>query len=100
MPVQHTYDSSNKTLQISISDHFNFDVHAEFRETYRNIPANDADTVIVDLRRTEYMDSSALGMLLLLDEHFPSVKIQLVNCSDYIKQVLEISNFDQKFTVA
>ena len=70
MPVQHTYDSSNKTLQISISDHFNFDVHSEFREAYRNIPANGADTVIVDLRRTEYMDSSALGMLLLLDEHF------------------------------
>ena len=100
MPVQHTYDSSNKILQISISDHFNFDVHSEFREAYQDIPANGANTVIVDLRRTEYMDSSALGMLLLLDEHFPSVKIQLANCSDYIKQVLEISNFDQKFTVA
>jgi anti-anti-sigma factor len=100
MPVQHTYDSSNRTLQISISDHFNFDVHAEFREAYRNIPADGADKVVVDLRRTEYMDSSALGMLLLLDEHFTSVKIELINCSDYIKEVLEISNFDQKFTVA
>ncbi len=100
MPVKHTFDSSDKTLRITISGNFNFDVHTEFREAYRNISVDGATNVLVDLKNTDYMDSSALGMLLLLDEHFPSSKTQLLNCSDYIKQVLEVSNFDQKFTIS
>ena len=100
MPVHHKFDPSEKTLLITISGDFNFDVNASFREAYRNINPGEISNVSVNLSKTTYMDSSALGMLLLLDEHFENVQISLEQCPDYIQSVLQIANFDQKFTVS
>jgi HptB-dependent secretion and biofilm anti anti-sigma factor len=100
MPVQHKFDPSEKTLLITISGDFNFDVNASFREAYRNIAPAGISNVAVNLNKATYMDSSALGMLLLLDEHFEDVQISLEQCPDYIQSVLQIANFDQKFSVS
>lgn len=100
MPVHHKFDPSEKTLVITISGDFNFDVNASFRETYRNINPNEVSNVSVNLKNTTYMDSSALGMLLLLDEHFEDVQTTLEQCPDYIQSVLKIANFDQKFGIS
>lgn len=100
MPVHHKFTPSEKTLQITISGDFNFDVNTGFREVYRNINPNEVSSVSVNLKNTSYMDSSALGMLLLLDEHFENTRISLEECPDYIQSVLQIANFDQKFSIS
>jgi anti-anti-sigma factor len=55
----------------------------------------------VDLGRTNYVDSSALGMLLLLREHAggDDANIRIVNANDEIRKILTISNFDRLFKV-
>jgi len=100
MPVHHKVDPSEKTLLITISGDFNFDVNASFRETYRNISPAEISKVSVNLKDAAYMDSSALGMLLLLAEHFEDIQISLDQCPDYIQSVLQIANFDQKFSIS
>lgn len=100
MPITQKLDSANNKLVISIAGSFNFSEHPGFRESYRDIEADKNLDVSVDLGNTEYMDSSALGMLLLLDEHFSDQRINIINCSDYIKQVLNIANFEQKFNIS
>ena len=99
MPVHHKFDPSEKSLLITISGDFNFDVNASFRETYRNISPAGISKVSVNLKDAAYMDSSALGMLLLLAEHFENIQISLDQCPDYIQSVLQIANFDQKFSI-
>jgi anti-anti-sigma factor len=97
MPVQSTINTETRTLKISITGNFDFSAHKDFRNTY-----HDADTslnVELDMRNTEYMDSSALSMLLLLDEHFKDKKVVIVACSDFVKQILEIANFHHKFDI-
>ena len=100
MPVTQKLDSANNNLVININGSFNFSVHPAFRESYRDIKPDKNLIISVDLGNTEYMDSSALGMLLLLDEHFNEQKINIINCSDYIKQVLSIANFELKFNIS
>ena len=100
MSVIQKYDAEKKQLVISINGSFNFEQHGEFREAYRHIPADKNLQVSVDLRNTDYMDSAALGMLLLLDEHFNGQPIHIINCSDYIRQVLDIANFSKKFRIS
>lgn len=100
MPIQHKFDSSEKTLVITITGAFNFDLNAGFRDAYRDRKPSEVTRVSVNLRSADYMDSSALGMLLLLDEHFENIKINLENCPEYIKSVLEIANFQQKFNIS
>jgi len=90
-----TEDKKNHTVTIAIKDRFDFAVHKEFRASYRDrtLPAR----YVVDLRQVNYIDSSALGMLLLLREHALAHRGQVViaNCSSDVRQILTIANFDR-----
>ena len=46
---------------LRVEGRFDFSAHQQFREAYMNEPAGDVQFV-VDVRDTETMDSSALGM--------------------------------------
>ena len=56
---------------------------------------------IVDLEKSTYIDSSALGMLLALRDHAggDKAKILITNCSEDIKKILSITKLDELFTV-
>ncbi|VAW74399.1 hypothetical protein MNBD_GAMMA12-153 [hydrothermal vent metagenome] len=84
---------------ISVSGRFDFSFHKEFREAYKETES--AQHVVVDMSATEYIDSSALGMLLLLREHTGSGGdgIEISGCNDSIKKVLILSKFDKMFTI-
>lgn len=90
-----------RTVNIMIDGRFDFSVQQAFRNAYRN--NKDAGTQFnVDLSATEYMDSSALGMLLLLKEHVSNIKgsIVLVRPSATIRKILEMANFNRQFTIS
>jgi anti-anti-sigma factor len=57
--------------------------------------------VIIDLRETEYMDSSALGMLLNMKKSIENQvsTIEISNCQPQLKKILQISRFDKKFDI-
>ena len=100
MTLTTHYSEADKTVTIHIWGRFDFSVHREFRSAYKDHGGRDAH-YLVDLKGTEYMDSSALGMLLLLREHAQAGdnSIRIVNCSDEIRQILTISNFARLFTI-
>jgi anti-anti-sigma factor len=56
----------------------------------------------VDLSGTDYLDSSALGMLLLLREHAggEGSKIDIVNSSPDVKKILDVANFGKLFEIS
>jgi anti-anti-sigma factor len=85
---------------IKIKGRFDFAIQNDFRKAYENEASS--KRFILDLSETEYMDSSALGMLLLLRDYAgtDTAKIELINCRQEIKNILEISNFQQLFTIS
>ena len=90
------------TVVIKIKGRFDFDVHKEFRDAYENASATLTEPkYVIDLMETEYMDSSALGMLLLLRDHAGSdrSRVSIINCDRVTKEVLDIANFDKLFVV-
>lgn len=93
---------SNSTLTISISGRFDFSAHKEFRESIGLALNNDVKSVNVDMRNTEYLDSSALGMLLMLKDKVGKDKeaISLINAKPGVKTILEIANFGQLFKLS
>ena len=97
MPVDSTLSSDGKNLTINISGRFDFEVVQEFRSAY----AEHKDVnYVIDMRSTEHMDSSALGMLLNMRKSLgESAKISIINCRPQIKKILTISRFDKKFDI-
>lgn len=80
-----------------VSGNFDFSKHPQFRNAYQDL--DKSYNVVVDLKNTEYMDSAALGMLLLLNDEFNNHKIKITNCNDFIKQVLQVAHFEKKFDI-
>ena len=98
MSVTSNMDGS--TLTIAVSDKFDFSVHQDFRLSYETKNPKPS-AFVVDLGNTTYLDSSALGMLLLLRDFAGenNGNIKIVNCNEDIKKILEISNFEQLFQI-
>ena len=96
--AQSSSDGSN--LTISISGRFDFSQHKEFKDSYE-IVSSQPSQYTVDMREASYLDSSALGMLLLLRDHAggDSSEISIVNCSPDVRKILNISNFQQLFKI-
>ena len=88
-------------LTISVRGRFDFGRHQEFREAYERLNRK-PDSIVVDLKDATYLDSSALGMLLLLRDHAggESAAISLINCSPDVRKILTISNFEQLFRIS
>jgi anti-anti-sigma factor len=90
---------TKETVHIFITGRFDFNCHQEFRRSYEG--ATGASEYVVDLSETEYMDSSALGMLLLLRESAGNnAAIKLANCRPSVRRILEIANFQSLFPIS
>ena len=97
MPVESVLSSDGKTLTISISGRFDFEMVQEFRSAYDH---HQGVNYILDLSATEHMDSSALGMLLNMRKVLgDDVSISIINCRPQVKKILTISRFDKKFNL-
>ncbi|PTQ89320.1 STAS domain-containing protein [Agitococcus lubricus] len=100
MAVLTASSADGKELIIKIKGRFDFSTHQEFRGAYEQAPL-EMSGYIVDLKDATYLDSSALGMLLLLRDHAggDSAHVKIVNCNADVKKILTISNFEQLFTI-
>lgn len=100
MPVHTRHRDDGETRIIAIEGRFDFSTHQAFRDAYES-DAGQIHRWVIDLSGTTYLDSSALGMLLLLRDHAggDSAKIQLENCNPDVRRILSISNFEQLFTI-
>ena len=87
-------------MVIKVRERFDFNVHREFREAANEaLQAGTAGEVVVDLSDTAYLDSSALGMLLVLRERAAQThrSVVIANSRGAVRQVLEIANFAKVF---
>lgn len=100
MAISGNVSSNGDSVVIKITGRFDFNAHHDFRNVYRNEKSN--AQYKVDMSGTEYIDSSALGMLLLLREHAgnESSNITIEGCNDDIKKIFSISNFEKLFTIS
>jgi anti-anti-sigma factor len=90
---------SDHCTVIKINGRFDFSCHAAFREAYSGAPSG--TEFIVDMEAASYMDSAALGMLLLLREHVQQQggRVSITNCRGQTYDVLQIANFHRLFKI-
>lgn len=100
MQASISRDSGN--AEVKLSGRFDFNAHREFRAAYEPIMADaEIRTVTIDMAGVEYLDSSALGMLLMLRDKAAAANktLKLCNVRGVVKQVLEIANFGKLFSI-
>ncbi len=85
---------------IVLPERFDFSYHATFSEAYPKVLDSGNEDLILDFSKVSYIDSSALGMMVLVNKKAKakgrSVIIQ--NATGAALEVLTIANFQQMFT--
>ena len=100
MDVNTRVSGDNQTLIVDIWEKFDFSKVEAFRAAYKDLPSG-INHISVDLAKTEYMDSSALGMLLNMQKALTGKELtySIVNARPPVARILQISRFDKKFTL-
>ena len=100
MAVTSEISADGRKLTIAIKGRFDFAKHQEFRDAYEKLQTK-PQSVVVDLKEATYLDSSALGMLLMLRDYAGGDEsdIRVINCSLDVSKTLDISNFDKLFDI-
>lgn len=101
MAISTQLSADGQELTIAIQGRFDFGAHQAFRDAYERVDGT-PKRYQIDLQGTTYLDSSALGMLLLLRDHAGGdhAQIRLLNCNGDVRKILAISNFEQLFQIA
>lgn len=87
----------NDTVTIQISGRFDYRLIKDFQQLLAKSPR----TWVVDMSSVDYVDSSALGMLLLLRErvHGEAQRVHLKGVHGQPRDVLVMAKFDRMFKV-
>jgi anti-anti-sigma factor len=90
------------TATISLGGNFSFSAHREFKSAYRNQLSNSSiGNIVINLAAVEYLDSSALGMLLVMRDNvqLANKSLVLASPSSITQRTFDIAGFEQLFTI-
>lgn len=91
-----------QTSSLRMEGTFTFESHAQFRSVSQDLlNATTSSQISLNLSALTYMDSSALGMLLLLREtaEAKGVKILLEDPSPVVMEILKVVQFVKLFEI-
>lgn len=100
MSLKKHISGDEGTVTISIEGMFDLSLQGDFRKAYEGDHKN--TKYVIDLRKTNYMDSSAFGMLLVFKDYVggENAVIRIVNASDDLKKTFSMLQFDRIFDVS
>lgn len=101
MAITSNVSDNGKTLTIAVQGRFDFSSLQSFRSSYEKVDPKPSK-FIIDLKESDYLDSSALGMLLALKDYAggDSANISITNCNPDVKKILVITKLDELFSVS
>lgn len=100
--MQIATDITGSRAVLNLNGRFDFHSHRDFRSAYESVMEGaEVRDIEINFRQVDYLDSSALGMLLLLRKHAGNTRegVTLTNGSKDVMRVLEIARFDQMFRI-
>ncbi len=100
MTITSSLSANKEELTVRVEGRFDFSCLQAFRDSYEKI-APDPKKYRIDLADSDYLDSSALGMLLALRDHAggDSADITIVNAIPDVKKILVITKLDELFKI-
>lgn len=100
MTITGTVSADGSELTIKVQGRFDFSSLQQFRNAYEKVNPK-PKSFVVDLTESEYLDSSALGMLLALRDYAggDESNIRVIGANPDVKKILVITKLDELFKV-
>lgn len=101
MSIKKNISYDGKVMHIKVTGRFDYKITRDFRRTYNEADRLNGVTYYINLNDTTYIDSSALGILLLLREfaNHRGGSVIIDRPSELVSNVLKVANFDTLFAI-
>lgn len=98
MSLDRVFSEEGTHLTIFLDEKFDFSQVQNFRTAYSDIKET-ITKISINLQNTEYMDSSALGMLLNMHKALSGrvTVFKIVGSKPQVLRILKIARFGKKF---
>ena len=94
------FSADGSRLLCSITGRLDTITAPELLTGFHNSRTEGIEEITVDLAETEYISSAGLRVLLSMCKSLPdSRKFRIINCSDAVREILEVTGFDQIFQI-
>lgn len=92
---------AGKTLNVVLSGKFTFTDNPEFRAVLDKIAEPDMQEMILHMDKVEFVDSAALGMLLLANEEVAKHRKNLCirGANGQVRRIFDLAKFGQYFNL-
>jgi HptB-dependent secretion and biofilm anti anti-sigma factor len=92
---------NNDSAIIHIADHFTFNDSGAFHQCLSQIFARNAQQLTIDLSRLRFMDSSAIGMMIVTDTECAKheIRLQFSNPQGEVKKILQLTRLYERFNI-
>lgn len=93
---------SGDAATLFLGGRFSFKTHQEFKNAYKpHVADSKIAHIIIDLADVTYLDSSALGLLLMLRDQAQAANkpVTLAKPSSIAARSFDIANFNKLFTI-
>ena len=100
MSLDREFSQNGKVLTIFIEEKFDFGKVQDFRLAYSQ-GSESVTGIVINLQKTEYMDSSALGMLLNMQKSLREsvTSFKITHCRPQVLKIFQIARFGKKFDI-
>jgi len=93
-------NKSGEVIELLLEGRFTFADHESFHRLIDELGNSRPSHCIIDLSSVTYLDSAAVGMLLLMRERLDHGKIVLKGGSPSIKELIRIAKLGTLFEIA
>ena len=99
MSIETRLQNEGKTLVVSISGRLDYTEGERFFRAYENLDTEPIRFEI-DMSSCQFIDSSGLGMLLVMREHVgEDAEVVIRNCQPEVRRILDIAKFQRLFSL-
>ncbi len=100
MPVETYTSDDGNTLTVKISGRFDISLNRTFGKSYEK-KIGSVSKVVLDMADVKHVDSSGLGMMLVLRDRFGENKerIDIVNVNSSLAKIFEITGYGKLFNI-
>lgn len=99
--MDYTIDRAGSAQTVCLRGRFTFSDHGNFKKIVDGLVADRVTACTLDFQDVDFIDSSGLGMLLILRESLEKIggKVTLLVPPGQVEKMLRISQFDQMFAI-
>lgn len=90
----------NHTLNVTLEGRFTFSDNGEFRKVLEAINDPGVQRIVLHMEKVEFIDSAALGMLLLAEEEASRLNkaLAISGAHGQVKRIFTMARFNEIFT--